>query len=423
MKFGTVYQRHLSSCPRAAGGGFKSHRCKGLWSFHIDGDRDSSGKRRQITKGGFKTKAAAKAALQEQLGVLMADVDSHGITLGEYLEIWIAGKHALRPKTVGLYRYAIDLYIKPHLGHVVLQDLRAHHLDHFYSAIRTGRKGRPLSSTTLRRIHSVLRSALSTAVRRRLIAYSPAEHVELAPDRTRQPSTWNPEQCRTFLNFSTNDDLAPLYYLMLVTGLRRGEAIGLRWMDIDLERACLSVRQQIVDIDGRRVIGQPKTKRGARIVPLDPDTTGLLERLRSQAGKATRRTLVFGRPAGVPVRPDYVSRHFQVLARQAGLPVIRLHDLRHTNASLALAAGVDIKVVSDRLGHSTTAITADLYTHVDRGVGREAAHRIASVLGADVSEVLATATDSRLSAGTKAAKEDISGELDPDVTPGQEDAR
>jgi integrase len=177
----------------------------------------------------------------------------------------------------------------------------------------------------------------------------------------------------------------------MVTGMRRGEAVGLRWEDVDLDGRCLFIVQQIVEVNGRSVVGTPKTKRGSRVLPIDDST---VRRLREHQmaqravdvawGRApNHESLVFTRADGRSLRPEYVTRHFQRLAHEAGLPVIRLHDLRHTHASLALAAGVDIKVVSDRLGHATTAITADLYTHVSRGVGRKAADRIADVLAAD----------------------------------------
>ncbi len=175
---------------------------------------------------------------------------------------------------------------------------------------------------------------------------------------------------------------------MLVTGLRRGEAVGLRWEDVDLEGRCLFVVQQITEVRGRAVLGTPKTKRGTRLVPLDDATVDQLrdhreaQQLEKSAwGPAWNdHGFVFTREDGRHLRPEYVTRHFLTLASGAGLPVIRLHDLRHTNASLALAAGVELKVVSERLGHSTTTITADLYTHVHRAVGRAAADKIASVL-------------------------------------------
>jgi integrase len=392
VKHGSVYQRHSRRCPRDAGGQTMPHRCKGTWAYQIDHVRDTTGKRKQITKGGFPTKAAAKAALQEMVAILMADLDTHALTVGQYLDDWLAGKHALKPKTVAVYRDAIELYLRPHLGAIRLLELRAHHLDRFYAAISIGRRGRPLSPSSIRRVHAVLRSALSTAVKRRLIPYNPAAHVELAPENPKRPKPWSVDQCQAFLQHVEADRLSTLYHLMLVTGLRRGEAVGLRWEDVDLESRCLFVVQQITEVRGRAVVGTPKTKRGSRVVPVDQATAQLLRRQREAQGVErtawgeawNEQGLAFTREDGRPLRPEYVTRHFQALTKEAGLPIIRLHDLRHTNASIALAAGVDLKVVSDRLGHSTTAITADLYTHVSRGVGRVAAEKIAEVLTAKV---------------------------------------
>jgi integrase len=389
VKQGTVYQRHGAGCPRQPDGSYAKHRCKGSWTYLIDLGRDPSGKRRQRGKGGFPTKAAARAALQEVVSLQMADVDLHRLTVAEYLNGWLAGKHALKPSTAAHYRDALDLYLLPHLGPLRLLELRAHHLDRLYAAISVGKSGRPLSPSSVRRVHAALRSALNTAVKRRLIPYNPALHVELAPETPRRVQPWTPEQCRTFLDLIGDDRLAVLYELLIVTGLRRGEAVGLRWADVDLDDHCLIVRQQITDVRGKLVVGAPKTRRGARMIPLDEHTVMRLRRhlVAQQAerevwGEAWHETgLVFTRGDGRPLRPEYVTRHFQALARAAGLPVIRLHDLRHTNASMALAAGIDIKVVSERLGHSTTAITSDLYTHVVPTVGRQAALQLADALG------------------------------------------
>ena len=388
MRHGSVYQRHTRHCPRDHDGHLAPHRCRGHWAYVVEYGRDSSGRRLQSTKGGFATKAQAQAALQEAVRVLMADVNVHGLTVAEYLDTWLLGKRALKPKTRSLYDDAIRLYLKPQLGRILLLELRPHHLDRLYAAIAIGRRGRPLSPASLRRVHAVLRSALGTAVKRRLIPYNPALHIELAPENPQRPRPWSLDECRSFLEVTRDDRLASLYLLMLTTGMRRGEAVGLRWCDVDLDAGYLHVVQQITEVREALVVGTPKTKRGARVVPIDVDLARALclhresqlseERLWGGAWQATG--LVFTREDGRPLRPEYVTRHFQALTRVAGLPPIRLHDLRHTNASLALSAGVDIKIVSDRLGHSTTAITADLYTHVHRGVGREAADRIAATL-------------------------------------------
>lgn len=177
--------------------------------------------------------------------------------------------------------------------------------------------------------------------------------------------------------------------VLALTGLRRGEAVGLRWEDIDLENQRLTVRQQIVRQQGRLVAGPPKTKSGEdRRVDLDTGTVGVLiaHRLRADWQRALlglavlEADLVFTWPDGSGYSPDYVSRQFKLIAQRAGVPVKRLHDLRHGAASLQLAAGVPLAVVSQRLGHSTISLTADTYSHLLEGVGRDAAERAASLV-------------------------------------------
>jgi integrase len=388
VKHGSVSQRHTRSCPRAEDGAYAPHRCRGSWQWVLEYGRDSSGRRLQTSKAGFATKAAAQSALQEMVRTLMTDVNLTSVTVQGYLETWLASKHALKPTTMALYTEFTTNYLVPHLGRIRLIELRAHHLDRMYANITVGRRGRPLSPSTIRRIHGVLRSALNTAVKRRLIPYNPAEHIELAPENPKRPKPWTPEQSQAFLQHVAQDRLANLYHLMLVTGMRRGETVGLRWEDVDLDGECLFVIQQITDVNGRSMVSTPKTKRGQRLVPIDAETVAMLRRQRETQnlervawGPAWNEAgLIFTREDGRPLRPEYVTRHFQALAEEAGLPVIRLHDLRHTNASLALSAGVDLKVVSERLGHSQLAITADLYTHVNRGLGKAAAEQIARAL-------------------------------------------
>jgi len=388
VKHGSVSQRHTRSCPRAEDGTYAPHRCKGSWQWALEYGRDSNGRRLQTSKAGFATKAAAQDALQQMVRTLMTDVTLTSLTIQEYLETWLTSKHALKPTTMALYTEFTTNYLVPHLGQIRLLELRAHHLDRMYANITVGLRGRPLSPSTIRRIHGVLRSALNTAVKRRLIPYNPAEHIELAPENPKRPKPWTPEQSQAFLQHIAQDRLANLYHLMLVTGMRRGETVGLRWEDVDLDGECLFVIQQITDVNGRSMVSTPKTKRGQRLVPIDAETVAMLRRQRETQnlervawGPAWNEAgLIFTREDGRPLRPEYVTRHFQALALRAGLPVIRLHDLRHTNASLALSAGVDLKVVSERLGHSQLAITADLYTHVNRGLGKAAAEQIARAL-------------------------------------------
>ena len=185
-----------------------------------------------------------------------------------------------------------------------------------------------------------------------------------------------------------NDRLYPLWLTLAMTGLRRGEALALRWADVDLERARLSVRRSLVPINGTVEVHEPKTSRGRRLVALDPFTVSVLrawsrrqKEERLEWGPAwTDSGLVFTRPDGKLIHPERVSKAFRVAVKKSGLPQIHLHDLRHTHATLALAAGVHPKVVSDRLGHATVAITLDIYSHAIPALSEEAAATVAALV-------------------------------------------
>ena len=154
MKHGSVSQRHTRNCPRAEDGSYTPHRCKGSWQWVLEYGRDSNGRRLQTSKAGFRTKAAAQDALDQAVHTLMADVNITSLAVGEYLETWLTGKHALKPKTVALYRDFTTNYLVPNLGEVRLLELRAHHLDRMYSNIALGRRGKQLSpSTKIGRAH------------------------------------------------------------------------------------------------------------------------------------------------------------------------------------------------------------------------------------------------------------------------------
>ncbi|MGQ7297996.1 tyrosine-type recombinase/integrase [Quadrisphaera sp. KR29] len=368
----------------------------------IDLGLDGTGRRRQRFKSGFPTKAAAAAALRELRETLDGGVHVSDTTLGEYLDRWLQGKHKLRPSSRAAYESHIKLYLKPHLGHVQLLELRAHHLDRLYTSISTGVSGAPLSASTVRRVHATLRSALNSAVKRRLLPHNPAVQVELPAESPKRPEPWTVQECLTFLDSARSDRLYAMYHLYLLTGLRRGEGVGLRWGSVNLDRRTISVTEQITTVANRSQTGAPKTRSGVRRVRLDETTVELLRQHR-ETQLAERafweqpdegNGLVFTREDGSPLLPDYVTKHFYVLTRRAGLRRVRLHDLRHTSASLALEAGVAMKVVSDRLGHSSIAITANLYTHVYDSVALDGADRLAALLGAssraDVGEMLAS---------------------------------
>jgi integrase len=404
---GSVYKRCKCPVERDTKGRRKACRKPhGSWVFVADmGIDPASGKRRQVRKSGFRNSDEAEAALAKFLTEVDTGQVAHDAkqTVEQYLRSWLEAKRdsGTRPTTMRSYTQHVDGYLVPHLGRLRLGDLRAQHIEKMLRDIAKPIDGKALSPATVRRVHATLRSALTSAKRKHLVAFNAAENLELPRAPRPQVRPWEPAELGVFLDHAATDRLGPLYEVMAMTGLRRGEACGLRWDDIDFERRRITVRQQIVDgvkgvecpyckkTHARTAFGAPKTASGEnRVVDLDEATSGAL--LAQQMIVATEREqwgdayndhgLVFPREDGTPLSPQYISDTFKRLAANAGLRPIRLHDLRHGQASLMLAAGVPLAVVSKRLGHSTIGITADTYSHLLEGVGAQAAAAAAALV-------------------------------------------
>lgn len=369
----------------------------GTWGFYVELPPLADGKRRQVKRGGFRTKGAASEALERVISLEGRGVDTIGgaqMTVSAWLTEWLDGKAALRPTTARIYRGHLD-YLIPRIGGRRLSELRPAHIT---AALRdivraTAKAERPVGPTTLIRIRATLRSALTAAVQARLIDYNPASFVELPAASRPRVAPWSPAELGTFLDHAAGHRLGALYELLAFTGLRRGEAVGLRWSDVDLDARVIVVRQQVVPVGYALSVGPPKTKAGEhRTVDLDERTAGTLlaHRLSQDSERATwgdawqddptYGELVFRHADGRVLHPEYVTRLFGRLAKAAGVRTVRLHDLRHGAASLMLAADVPLAVVSKRLGHSTLTITADTYSHLLTGVGRDAAERAAALV-------------------------------------------
>jgi integrase len=324
------------------------------------------------------------------------------ITVGEYLvERWLPAKRAqLRASTFAAYRDVIGLHVMPYIGGVLLQRLRAEDLDTLYATLLTegradGRGG--LSAKTVRSVHGIIHKALADAERKGTVARNVAtlaDPPKLSAAQRPRMSIWTPDQLRNFLAHIEDHRLHPAYHLAANTGMRRGEVLGLGWDDVDLRAGRLSVRQAVITIHYQVHISDVKTTQGRRSIDLDERTVEVLrtwrrhqKRQRMAVGEGWREHgLVFSRPDGSPIHPDYFQQTFDRAVASSGLPVIRLHDLRHTHASLLLAAGVPVKVVSERLGHANPAFTMSVYQHVIPGMGAEAADRFAMLVFGDTVE-------------------------------------
>jgi integrase len=367
------------------------------WTVYYDRPRDAqTGRRRKTSKGGFSTRKDAQRWLNKQLTDMDSGrfVEPSRTTLAEYLrEQWLPGLDArgLRPNTTTGYRQTIEKHVLANdVASVQLQRLSPEHLNRLYGAL----VHQKLSARTVRYVHMILRQSLRDAERWGRIVRNPADLAAppaasaAARDAEQARHTWSAAELRQFLASVRADRDFPLWLLLATTGMRRGEVLGLRWRDVDFERGRLSVSQTLTNVGGELVPSTPKTRKGTRSVALDEGTLdGLRAHRRRQASEQLAygpnyeiSEFVFRNPDGSPVSPNAVSNAFKHRVKAAKLPIIRLHDLRHTHATLALLAGVHPKVVSERLGHSTVGITLDIYSHAIPAMQEEAAERVASLV-------------------------------------------
>lgn len=281
--------------------------------------------------------------------------------------------------------------MRDHLGSYKLQALTPLQIESFYGGLLDHGKGNGegLSPKSVKNTHVVLRKALADAERLGVVPRNAAAAARAPAAQRPELTTWSSDQLKSFLAVASESRLGNAFTLLATTGMRRGEAFGLRRRDVDPDASQLAIVQTPSVVDGEVLIGKPKTAGSRRTVYVGDTTLRALRRQRKlqaeeqlAAGPVWEHDndLVFRNDSGAPEHPDRFSRHFRQLVEDAGLPAIRLHDLRHTNATLSLKAGVHPKVVSERLGHASIAITLDLYSHVTPGISREAADTIEAMI-------------------------------------------
>src|SRR5512132_453796 len=370
------------------------------WTWHFDIDPDPlTGRRRQRTKGGYKTRKAADQALAEAIGQWRAgrlpQRSTH--TLSHFLQQeWLpAVQPRLRPSTWANYRTYTAAYVVPVLGQVKLQALTPVQLNHLYAhllergrrkTISRDRAG--LAPKTVRNVHVMLHSALHDAMRWGYLVRNVAEAADPPAARSPEQRVWSPHELGTFLDHVRGDRLYALWLLVATTGMRRGELAGLRWVDIDFDHATVSPTIPRVVVDHQVHDSAPKTERARRRLALDPVTLAALQAHRqlqaedrqTVGGRYRDHGYVFAWPDGRPLHPENIASWFEQHTRAAGLPRIRLHDVRHSYATAALKAGISAKVISERLGHASVAFTLQTYGHVIPGMDRDAAVTVADLI-------------------------------------------
>lgn len=310
------------------------------------------------------------------------------ITLGNFLSQWMgAGQEDWKPKTVAGYRSVLDLYWLPELGHLRLQRITPPMIASCYSKWREERE---VSGGTLLNAHRCLHRALRVAVLWGYLPNNPADRVEPPKARRRRPKLWSADETRHLLASSRDDRWHVLWSLFLGTGCRLGEVLGLRWEDVDLEQGTVQVQRAISwPRSSTPVVVRPKSDAGVRTIQLPQHTTAALRRWKVQQteerlaheGAWGAEDAVVTRADGTMPTPAAVHWGFTKACLTAELPRMRIHDLRHLSASLLLSEGVPLPIVSARLGHSTPAITAAIYSHALRGEDQRAAQALDSALG------------------------------------------
>jgi len=349
-------------------------RGENTWLVRVFAGRDSKQKRRYVSKTIRGTKKDAQKYLNQKLREkdLGIPLEQSKEFLDDFLDRWLSDvvKGRVRPNTYSSYEWVLSAYVRPELGSRKLPDIKAPDIQRLYRQMRD--KG--LSARTIRYAHTVLSSALGQAVKWHLLAVNPCRHVELPKKQKPEVGYFTAEQARAFLAAAEGDRLYALFLVAIECGLRPEEYLALRWKDVDLERNSLQVRRVINFLKGGGfVFDDPKTKTSRRSMHISDQLADALaakrrEQLeeRMKAGPVYQdHDLVFATPLGMPLSlPNVRNRHFIPIRDAAGLPKIRLYDLRHTTATMMLAEGIHPKVVSERLGHDGVVITLDTYSHV-----------------------------------------------------------
>src|SRR3712207_3443210 len=391
---------------QAGDGGISEYQTKAGPRFLIKftAQRDD-GTRRVVLRRGFRTRKEAATALRADIRKAEVGewVEPSKQRLDAYLAEWIEGQR-LSPSTLSSYRKNVRLHVDPYLGEHMVARLTGSAVDAWMRKLEEsgradGQGG--LSARTVRYVYTILRSALGDAVKQGRLSVNPTDRsTPPSPSEARPPEmqAWTAPELARFLGWAAaqDPDLAMGWRLLAATGMRRGEALALRWRDVDLDAGRLAVRRSVGVVKakgaGERLVEGPTKTGRSRVVDLDAGTVAALRAYRAARGGlaldlARDSALVLSNFDGTHRHPERFSRRFAGQVAQARktlgeerLPVIRLHDLRHAHATLLLADGVPVKVVSERLDHANATITLAVYQHVHPGMGREAADRFAALL-------------------------------------------
>ncbi len=365
-------------------------KSKGVWLIRIQ-QRGIDGKRKSFSETFKGTKSEADKQLTKKLGELdngTLNVNSKQ-TLSEFLDVWLEtiAKPRLHQRTFGDYQNLMRLHVRDSLGNVKLSDLKAIHIQKLYGELQTEKK---LAARRVRYVHAVLSSALTKAVELDILPRNVAKLVQLPKETKKEMDVLTEDECGLFINALKGERLATMFSFALATGLRPEEYLALQWKDVDFDKQTATVRRAVIRLPKSKwYFSEPKTKSSRRILPLP---VSLVKELRTHRRKQNEERLklgaawqnhdlVFPSEVGTPSTHSNITQVFKRVLKNAKLRTsLRLYDLRHSHATLLLKAGVHAKVVSERLGHSTIALTLDVYSHVLPSMQAEAAAHLEIML-------------------------------------------
>lgn len=374
----------------------------GHYSVILEDKDPVTGKRRRkwiAVEGNYEqaTKQMTAMVHAHNTGVFVQPTKT---TVAAYFRQWLDDccQPNLARRSTSEYAKLANLHIIPSLGKVEMAKLRPEHLKTLYaSKLKSGRADGQggLSRRTVQYIHVTLHKALKDAVKLGIIGRNVADAVDPPKAEHREMKVMNETDIHIFLEYAKSTSYYDLFYLMLFTGLRRSEALALRWSDVDLLLCQLSVNRTLHQSNGEFFYRPPKTAKGRRLVALSPSTALVLKqhkeaqesaRLKLELPALADDGLVFSHFDGKPLSPDSVSHAWIDLTKKTGMKGIRLHDARHTHASLMLKQGIHPKIVQERLGHASIQITLDTYSHVAPGLQQAAANRFDEIVTGKVAD-------------------------------------
>ncbi|WP_286231335.1 tyrosine-type recombinase/integrase [Neobacillus mesonae] len=369
-------------------GSIKKDKKTGKYYFVVDIGKDATGKRLQKKKRGFESKQDAELGLAKLLSELNLDegnLSNSEIALNKYMENWFVERENVIERTTLNNQFAFyRCYISPNLGKNKLSQLSPIMLQSFANDLFKTNK---LSAGTIHKIFDVLKVSLNKAVKMKVIKENPCYLVDLPKIRRKEMQVWNLQQVNEFLNSIKEtrgyDQFFIAYILAILTGMRQGEILGLRWKDIDFDKKLIFVKQ-VLTHDGKELKNGTKTMSGTRIISISDNVCNQLKKLKYKISEDKKKLdkkyldndLVVCTKKGTPIQPSNLLKTFKKDTNNIGLPIIRFHDLRHTHATMLIEKDINPKIIQERLGHARIGITLDIYSHVLPSMQQQVAEKL-----------------------------------------------